>query len=65
MEQRTELARGVIAADHTITIQLVGRPHDGRIVERIAFDWPHRPTTIEPSRLAATTARFVTVVDGT
>ena len=62
MEQRIQLSRGVIAADHIITIHLVRRPHDGRIVERISFDWPHHPTTIEPSKLAAATTTLVTVL---
>jgi hypothetical protein len=53
----TELARGVIASGHVLTI-LLARGTKGEV---IVLTWPSKSTTIEPSQLAAVTTAVVAV----
>ena len=52
MHERIDLARGVIAGEHRLTIQLL-RDIDSRAERGIVFIWPSAPTVIQQAELAA------------
>jgi hypothetical protein len=51
VHERIDLACGVIAGEHRLTIQLL-RDIDSRIERGIVFIWPPAPTVIQPAQLA-------------
>jgi hypothetical protein len=58
VHERIDLARGVIAGEHHLTIQLL-RDIDSRAERGIGFIWPPAPTLIQPAQLAAVSNAIV------
>jgi hypothetical protein len=58
MQQVTELARAMIAAEQHFIIELIQDSNR----ELIILVWPTRPTQIEPAQLAAITTTVVAVL---
>ena len=58
MQERIDLARGVIAGEHRLIIQLI-RDIDSRVERSIVFIWPPAPTVIQPGQLAAVSNAIV------
>jgi hypothetical protein len=60
MEKAIELARGTVAAEHSLIIHLIRDSDTNR--EVLVITWPPQPTEIEPRRLAKTTTAVVVVL---
>ena len=58
MQKRIDLAGGVIAGEHRLTIQLL-RDIDSRAEGGIVFIWPPAPTLIQTAQLATVTNAIV------
>jgi hypothetical protein len=58
VHERIYLARGLIAGEHRLTMQLF-RDIDSRTERGIVFSWPPAPTLIQPAQLAAVSNAIV------
>jgi hypothetical protein len=58
VHERIDLARGVIAGEQQMTMQLL-RDLDSRVERRIVFIWPPAPTAIQPAMLATVSNAIV------
>jgi hypothetical protein len=58
VHERIDLARGVIAGEHRLTIQLL-RDIDSRTERGIVFIWQLAPTVIHQAQLAAVSNAIV------
>jgi hypothetical protein len=61
VNERIDLARGVIAGEHRLTIQLL-RDIESRAERGIVFIWPPAPTLIQPAQLATVSNAIVAVL---
>jgi hypothetical protein len=58
LQERIDLAGGVIAGEYRLTIQLLGGI-DSRTERGIAFIWPPAPTVIQQAQLAVVSSAIV------
>jgi hypothetical protein len=58
VHERIDLAVGVIAGEHHLTIQLL-RDIDSPVQRGIVFIWPPAPTVIQPAQLATVTNAII------
>ena len=63
MHERIDLARGVSAGEHHLTIQLLSDA-DSRVERGIEFIWPPALTVVQPAELEAVSNAIVAALAG-